>query len=67
MKTYAIPVGLYAATVASIFASYKTQKNRQIALSTALAAATSAYNTLIAKLKNGAENGLTAKEVLEGY
>ena len=67
MKTYAIPVGLYAATVASIFASYKTQKNRQIALSTALAAATSAYNTLLAKLKNGAENGLTAKEVLEGY
>lgn len=66
-KTYAIPVGLYAATVGSVFASYKIQKNRNIALSTALTAVTTAYTTLLAKLKNGAENGLTAQEVMDGY
>lgn len=67
MKTYAVPAGLYAATVAAVFASYKTQKNRQIALSTALAGMTTAYNQLLNKLKNGAEHGLTCKEVMEGY
>lgn len=65
-KTYAVPVGLYAATVVSVFASYKIQKNRQIALSAALAACTTAYTTLLGKIKNGAANGLTAKEVLDG-
>lgn len=65
-KEYAIPAGLYAATVAMVFSSYKIQKNRQVALATALAACTTAYNTLLDKLKNGAAIGLTAKEVLEG-
>ena len=65
-KEYAIPAGLYAATVAMVFSSYKIQKNRQVALATALAACTTAYNTLLDKLKNGAAMGLTAKEVLEG-
>lgn len=65
-KEYAVPVSLYAATVASVFASYKIQKNRQIALSTALAACTTAYTTLLGKLKMGAEHGLTAKEVIDG-
>lgn len=66
LKTYAIPVGLYASTVALIFSSYKTQKNRQIALSTALTACTTAYSTLVTKLKEGAANDLTAEEVLNG-
>lgn len=66
MKEYAIPASLYAATVACVFSTYKIQKNRQIALSTALAACTSAYNSLVNRLKNGAADGLTAKEVLEG-
>ncbi len=65
-KEYAVPVGLYAATVASVFASYKIQKNRQMALSAALTACTTAYASLVGKLKNGAEHGLTAKEVLDG-
>lgn len=65
-KTYAIPVGLYAATVASVFGSYKIQKNRQIALSAALAACTTAYTTLYNKLATGAAAGLTAKEVMDG-
>lgn len=65
-KEYAIPAGLYAATVASVFSSYKIQKNRQIALSAALTACTTAYTTLVTKLKKGAEAGLTAQEVLDG-
>lgn len=66
LKEYSIPLGLYGATVACIFSSYKIQKNRQMALSAALTACTTAYATLVKKIKNGAENGLTAKEVLEG-
>lgn len=65
-KEYAIPVGLYASTVALIFSSYKIQKNRQMALSAALTACTAAYSTLVNKLKKGAAFGLTAKEVLDG-
>ena len=63
VRDYAIPVGLYGATVGMIFASYRIQKNSHVALSTALAARTAAYNTLIGKLPNGASFGLTAKEV----
>lgn len=66
MKEYAIPATLYAATVACVFGTYKVQKNRQVALSTALAACTTAYNSLVKRLKDGAEHGLTAKDVLEG-
>ena len=65
-KNYAVPVALYSATIASVFASYKIQKNRQVALSTALAACTTAYTTLVNKLKTGAAAGLTAKEILDG-
>lgn len=65
-KTYAVPAALYVATVASIFSSYKIQKNRTKQLSAALTACTAAYTTLLAKLKNGAEHGLTAKEVMDG-
>ena len=65
-KEYAVPAGLYAATVASVFSAYKIQKNRQLALSAALAACTTAYTSLVAKLKNGAEAGLSAQEVLDG-
>lgn len=65
-KQYAIPVGLYASTVALVFSSYKIQKNRQMALSAALAACTTAYSTLLGKLRNGAATGLTAKEVMDG-
>lgn len=65
-KEYAIPVGLYAATVASVFASYKIQKNRNMALSAALTACTTAYASLLGKLRNGAAAGLTAKEVMDG-
>lgn len=65
-KQYAIPVGLYAATVASVFASYKIQKNRNMALSAALTACTTAYASLLGKLRNGAAAGLTAKEVMDG-
>lgn len=66
VKTYAIPVALYTATVATVFSSYKIQKNRQIALSAALTACTTAYATLVGKLENGAKHGLTAQEVLDG-
>lgn len=65
-KEYAIPVGLYAITVLTIFKSYKIQKDRQIALSSALAACTAAYSTLLTKIRNGAAAGLTAKEVVDG-
>lgn len=65
-KEYAIPTALYAATVALVFSSYKIQKNRQVALSSALAVCTTAYTTLINKLKNGAEHRLTAEEVMNG-
>ena len=65
-KTYAVPAGLYIASVGMIFASYKVQKNRNIGLSVALGACTKAYNELNARLKNGAAAGLTAKEVLDG-
>lgn len=65
-KEYAIPVGLYAATVGLIFSSYKIQKNRQLALSAALTACTTAYTTLVSKLTKGAAFGLTAQEVLDG-
>lgn len=66
VKNYSIPAGLYASTILLIFKSYKIQKNRQIALSTALTACTTAYNALVTKLKTGAEYGLTAKQVLDG-
>ena len=66
-KQYAVPAGLYATTVACVFSSYKIQKNRQLALSAALAACTTAYTSLVTKLKSGAEHGLSAKDVLEGY
>lgn len=66
-KEYAVPAALYAATVTCVFSSYKIQKNRQLALSAALASCTAAYTTLVGKLKNGAEHGLTAKDILEGY
>lgn len=65
-KEFALPVGLYAVTVASVFASYKIQKNRQLALSAALTACTTAYAGLVAKLRSGAEHGLTAQEVIDG-
>ena len=65
-KEYAVPVALYAATVSMIFASYKIQKDRQLALSASLAACTAAYNKLVNKLRNGAAAGLTAQEVLDG-
>lgn len=65
-KEYAVPVALYAATVGMIFGSYKIQKNRQVALSAALASCTAAYKTLVNKLQTGAAAGLTAKEVLDG-
>lgn len=66
LKEYAVPLSLYGATVGLVFSSYKIQKNRQMALSAALTACTTAYSALVTKLKNGAQNGLTAKEVLEG-
>ena len=66
VKEYAVPVALYAATVGMVFASYKIQKDRQLALSATLTACTAAYNQLVNKLKNGAAAGLTAKEVLDG-
>jgi len=66
VKTYAIPTGLYVATIGMIFTSYKIQKDRQLALSAALGACTAAYTSLVNKLKNGAAYGLTAKEVMEG-
>lgn len=65
-KRYAIPATLFLATTGLVFASYKIQKNRQIALSSALASATLAYSTLLTKVKNGAANGLTAQQVLDG-
>lgn len=65
-KCYAIPAATYAATVSMMFMSYKIQKSRTIALSTALTACTTAYNTLVSRLKTGAMYGLTAKEVLDG-
>ena len=65
-KEYAVPVTLYAATVGMIFASYKIQKDRQLALSATLTACTAAYNKLVNKLRNGAAAGLTAQEVLDG-
>ena len=65
-KEYAVPVALYAATVGMIFGSYKIQKNRQVALSAALASCTAAYKTLVNKLQTGAAAGLTAQEVLDG-
>lgn len=66
IKQYAIPTTLFVATTGLVFASYKIQKNRQIALSSALASATLAYSTLLSKVKNGAEVGLTAQQVLDG-
>lgn len=67
IKKYAIPATLFLATGGLVFASYKIQKNRQIALSSALASATLAYSTLLSKVKKGAEAGLTAQQVLDGY
>lgn len=66
VKNYAVPATLYVATVATIFSSYKIQKDRQLALSATLSAVTTAYATLLNKVKKGAEHGLTAKEVLDG-
>ena len=65
-KEYAIPFSLYAATIGCVFGSYKVQKSRLQALSTTLAAMSAAYSSLVMRLKNGAENGLTAEEVLQG-
>ena len=65
-KEYAIPFSLYAATIGCVFGSYKVQKSRIQALSTTLAAMSAAYSSLVARLKSGAENGLTAEEVLNG-
>ena len=65
-KEYAIPFSLYAATIGCVFGSYKVQKSRLQALSTTLAAMSAAYSSLLMRLKNGAENGLTAEEVLQG-
>ena len=67
VKTYAVPAGLLIASGAFVFASYSVQKKRNKALAVALASTTAAYNGLIARLKNGAECGLTAQEVLDGY
>lgn len=66
IKQSAIPTTLFVATTGLVFASYKIQKSRQIALSSALASATLAYSTLLSKVKNGAEAGLTAQQVLDG-
>lgn len=65
-KKYVIPATLFVATAGLVFASYKIQKNRQVALSSALASATLAYSTLFNKVKMGAEHGLTAQEILDG-
>lgn len=65
-KKYAIPFALYSATIAAVFCSYKVQKKREIALSAALATVSTAYATLVNKLKAGAEHGLTAKEIMDG-
>ena len=67
VKTYAVPAGLLIASGAFVFASYSVQKKRNKALAIALASTTAAYNGLLARLRNGAEYGLTAKEVLDGY
>lgn len=67
VKTYAVPAGLLIASGLFVFASYSVQKKRNKALAVALASTTAAYNGLIARLKNGAEYGLTAQEVLDGY
>lgn len=66
VKTYSVPTVLYVTTIACVFASYKIQKNRQVALSSALLATSTAYNTLMDRLKEGAAAGLTAKEVMNG-
>lgn len=65
-KEYAIPATLYIATIASIFGSYKIQKNRQLALSAALSSCTAAYAALVARVKNAAENDLSAKDIVNG-
>ena len=65
-KTYAVPFTLYAATIAFVMGSYTIQKKRMKALSATLASVSASYAALVAKLKNGAEHGLTAKEVLDG-
>lgn len=65
-KDYAIPFTLYAATIACVMGSYCVQKKRLKALSATLASVSTAYATLLTKLKNGAANGLSAKEVLDG-
>lgn len=65
-KKYAVPAALFLATSGLVFGSYKIQKNRQIALSASLASASLAYSSLLSKIKNGAEHGLTAEEVLNG-
>ena len=66
LGSYAIPFTLYAATIAFVMGSYTIQKNRMKALSATLASVSASYAALVAKLKNGAEHGLTAKEVLDG-
>lgn len=66
VKNYALPIGLYIATIGSVYVSYRIQKNRQVALSSALASCSLAYSSLVEKLKEGSENGLTAEEVLNG-
>jgi hypothetical protein len=65
-KEYAIPFSLYTATIGCVLGSYKIQKSRLQAISATLSAMSAAYSSLVMRLKNGAENGLTAEEVLQG-
>ena len=65
-KEYAIPFSLYTATIGCVLGSYKIQKSRLQAISATLSAMSAAYSSLVARLKHGAENGLTAEQVLHG-
>ena len=65
-KEYAIPFSLYTATIGCVLGSYKIQKSRLQAISATLSAMSAAYTSLVTRLKNGAEHGLTAEEVLKG-
>ncbi len=65
-KEYAIPFSLYTATIGCVLGSYKIQKSRLQAISATLSAMSAAYSSLLMRLKNGAEHGLTAEEVLQG-
>ena len=65
-KEYAIPFSLYTATIGCVLGSYKIQKSRLQAISATLSAMSAAYSSLVMRLKNGAEHGLTAEDVLNG-